>query len=248
MAQVAFAAAGAGAEVNANTSLAVPYPASVAAGDLLVLVKCGGEHAMGFDNPGGSWARHPGVPADVDIGTVATIGATCISVWYVWADGTETGDLATTCTTSTNNHAGRMFRYNGFVSTGSDPFVGSATASGTDASIESPATSAAATADNDMGLLVCVLGDDNATGNWDEAAESVEWTESVAEFLAGLGNDTAITVNHAAGVTSGNVINANLETMAASDPWWVLTCIVKETAGAAVTEIPFLVMARRNRR
>jgi hypothetical protein len=101
--------------------------------------------------------------------------------------------------------------------------------------VESPATAAAATADNDRGLLIAVIADDNATGNWDESAESVEWTETVAEFAAGSGNDCTITVNHAAGVTSGNVINANLETMAASDPWWVLTCIVKEAAGAGGT-------------
>lgn len=233
MTQIAVAAAGTGAEVNANTSLAVPYPASIAEGDLLILVKNGGTHSMGHQTPAGGWARHPGVPADVNIGTVDTIGAACIAVFYKWAVGDETGNLTVTCTSAANHHAARMFRCNGFTATGEDPFVGSATNSGTDASMESPATAAAATSDNDMGLLIAVIADDNATGNWDEASESVEWTESVAEFLHGLGNDGAITINHCATVTDGNVIPANLETMAASDPWWILTCIVKEAAGVS---------------
>lgn len=105
---IAFGTAGAAA--TGSTSLAVPYPASIAAGDLLVL--CVGNKyptngpttPTGFTAPAGYQTSGGSGAAGIDTGTVYS------SVYYKVATGSESGNLTVTIT-SGNSSVGRMFRY-----------------------------------------------------------------------------------------------------------------------------------------
>lgn len=231
MAQLAVAATGAGTDGGATnlSSIDVAHPASVGAGNLLILGLLAGVHSTGFVKPTG-WTELPGLTSEFNFGTVATIGETCAMGYYKWASGSESGNLTVTRSTGTDFFLGRMARVDGFTATGGDPFADTSVSNGTDASIESPAVGPA-TSDNDLGFAFIFVGDDNALGPLDEAVETIEWSETTAEFVTAFGNDGALSINHCASVTNGVNIPANLETMAAADPWFVWTCVLKESAG-----------------
>lgn len=88
-------------------SIAVPYPASFAAGDLLfVWLYCRENVANAFSLPGG-WSEFASVN-----GTGGSYAA-----YYKTAAGSESGNLTVTCSqagTSTNTQMGRMFKISGW--------------------------------------------------------------------------------------------------------------------------------------
>lgn len=106
---LAFGSAGA-VSAAGTTSLSVPYPASISAGDLLVMCIANKVPTNAPTTPalwtlvgrflGGSGAAG------------SNQGDTYISVYTTVAVGTETGNLAVTIT-SGNSAGGRMFRYTG---------------------------------------------------------------------------------------------------------------------------------------
>ncbi len=104
---IAFATAGAAA--NGVASVAVPYPASIAAGDLLILSVVNKFNPNAPTTPSG-WTLQGqvagGSGADgADVGTIIT------SVYTKVADGTESGNLTLTCHASNNVALARMYRY-----------------------------------------------------------------------------------------------------------------------------------------
>lgn len=106
---IAFGAAGAVAN-TATTTLTIPYPAGITAGQMLIVCICnkyptnspttpvGFTLATNAQGSGGSGA------AGIDIGSVYS------TVYYKVAVGTETGNLAVTITAN-NTAIGRIFRY-----------------------------------------------------------------------------------------------------------------------------------------
>jgi MSHA biogenesis protein MshQ len=106
---IAFGAAGAVAN-TATTTLTLPYPTGITAGQILIVCVCnkyptnspttptGFTLATNAQGTGGSGA------AGIDTGTVY------MTVYYKIAVGTETGNLSITITAN-NTAIGRMFRY-----------------------------------------------------------------------------------------------------------------------------------------
>jgi hypothetical protein len=100
-----------GAAANGTTSVAVPHPTGISAGDTLVLMIANKYPTNAPTNPGGTWVtvtngRFSGSSGTNGIDT----GAAYISVFTKIADGTETGNL-TVSISSGNSALGRMFCY-----------------------------------------------------------------------------------------------------------------------------------------
>lgn len=98
-----------GAVAVGTTSVAVPYPASIAAGDLLILASSVKFPAAATTQTPAGWVKlgesNGGSGADG-----ADTGSVFASVFAKIADGTETGNL-TYSVTSGNSSLARMFRY-----------------------------------------------------------------------------------------------------------------------------------------
>lgn len=118
------------ATATGGTPLTIPYPASIAAGDLLVLVIVTKFDPDVPSDPSG-WTLRGQVAGGAgfngaDRGTIVT------SVWTKEAAGTESGSLSVTCSASNNVDYGQIFRYSKGASntwgiaatTGSDNTVG----------------------------------------------------------------------------------------------------------------------------
>lgn len=109
---LAFGSAGSVSSAG-TTSLSVPYPSSISAGDLLVMCIVNKQIAATPTTPSGWTLRHTqtgGYP-DPDAGG-SNSGHVRTSIYTKVADGTESGNLSVTIT-SGNSAGGRMFRYTG---------------------------------------------------------------------------------------------------------------------------------------
>lgn len=106
MASASYIDAGAGAAAGSGTTIGVPYPATVAAGDVLV-AHVSARAASGVTTPAG-WTLVPS--SSINSGGRS-------AAFYKVADGTETGSLTVTFTGSggfgSNGIWGRMYRFTG---------------------------------------------------------------------------------------------------------------------------------------
>ncbi len=99
-----------GAVAAGTTALTVAYPAGISATDLLVLAVANKYPTNGPATPSG-WVLLEGAQASGGSGSAgADTGSVYATVFYRFADGTETGDLALTLTGANSSQA-IMLRY-----------------------------------------------------------------------------------------------------------------------------------------
>jgi hypothetical protein len=214
---VAIAFGTAGLAAVGTTSLAVPHPGSIAAGDLLVLAIANKYPNNGPATPNG-WTLAGQVSggqgaAGIDIGTVFSTVFTKVAV------GNESGNLAVTLT-SANSSIGRMFRY----TKGAGAAWSVAAATGADNAGGATSWSVTATSNpgitaGDMMLACSAINIDSYTyASWAMSATGVTVWGTVAERQDSgttQGQDCGLhVVEHP--VTTGTASAAPVFTMTAS--------------------------------
>lgn len=216
-ARAAVAYGSAGAVDPGTNTLIVPYPAGIAAGDLLVLAIANKYPPNGPTTPTG-WTLVTNGQASGGAGAAGNdSGNVYATVFVKVADGTETGNLTVTVT-SANVSLGRMFRYTNAANAGWDyaATYGSDNTGGT-AWIVSGAADPGITS-GDMLVVVSAINTDGPT--W--SAESVSAAGATfgthterQDSGSGVGNDIRLVVSDHT-VTAGTAAAAPVFTMTAS--------------------------------
>lgn len=94
-----------------TSSLSVAYPASIASGDLLLMLIANKYPTNGPTLPGGGWQTLANAQGNGGAGAAGIdTGSTYATVYYKLADGTETGNVSVTIT-SGNSAVGAINRY-----------------------------------------------------------------------------------------------------------------------------------------
>lgn len=213
----AYAAAGAGDAVAGD--IAVPFPAGIAAGDLLLLQ-----------------LLHRGIPASNPTATDFTLlyGAfgDTTPQWVLAksASGSESGTIAVARPGGSDAFIGRMYRVTGWLNdaTMTANFESGATLNGLATNIDQPSV----TTGGVERLVVAFVGvrDDNALDAFTGTTGGT-WAEAVAEFTTIVGADGALGLQTAT-LASAGTISGGVDTMAASDPWRVHAFAIKPAAAA----------------
>jgi hypothetical protein len=190
--------AGTPAEADTASQIDVPYPANVAAGNLLVML-------VGF--VGGGTVTTPTGWTSGGTGTSGLRG----QVWYKVADGTETGNLTVVKTGgSAGDCAGVMVKATGYVSVGGFSGQIAAAGQGNSASTSLTAPSVNLSGVNMRGLWFGAIASNNAiTGpnGWDLVVESGTTDQTVNIAIYQREWDTA--PNAATGTVAGTITSAS---------------------------------------
>lgn len=203
---IAFGSKGAGA--NGTTSLSVPYPASISAGDMLLLVVINKTETAAPSTPTGFTApsNNQFISASGQ-GLANDSGDVVGTVFYREADGTETGNVSVTITGG-NCAVGAIYRYTKDASKEWEV----ATHQGADSTA---GTSFSATAGGDPGLdtgdmLVACAGlntdAQSGTGNWGSLALSA--TGATFGSITAEGYDETLNGGDAAAVVFDAAVSA----------------------------------------
>jgi hypothetical protein len=209
---VAYKSAGAGAQVGSSgAALNVPYPATVDAGDILIIQKSIGNITTESDVPSG-WELLIG-PNRVGTGQRRS------SLYGKIAAGGEGGTTQNAGTEATaNNRAGRMYSFSGRVSGAILELVGGFSA---DTDNRTAVTMPTVMTPVD-GCLACAFwssADDNTIG---ESAGELggDWTEAVAEYTTTTGTGTDGTLKLSiAPLSSPGTMSGGIATAGAADPY-----------------------------
>ncbi len=181
----AFGSAGAAAAALAS-SVDVPYPAGIAANDVLVLF------ALTKDNV------DIDVPAGFAAGDARTQGGMRAEWFWRRATGTESGTLAVTKASGTNLLFGRMYRFTGAATSGT-PYEAAAS-TGASASALTPADVTTLGANRRV-VALTALEDDLVLGDYTGGAATVP--EDVEESRTATGTDGALGLNSLARASAG---------------------------------------------
>ena len=142
-------------------------------------------------------------------------------IYYKFSDGTESGTLTITIGATTGSYA-RMYSFSNVAL--SSFTEGGGLGAGSDASIEAVAVT---TTDVERLAVSLVAVTDNNTGIDAFAGETGgDWTEAVAEFTSGTGNDGALQLQIAT-MASAGTISGGSDTMQAADGWIVRAFALK---------------------
>lgn len=223
MAAPAFGTAGAGAAAAGDIN--VNYPASISAGDLLIL-QVGHEDETDYAPPSVT-----GFTNIYDDFTELTAG---VNHWVYArkATGSESGSVTVPREAGASQLLiGRMYRFTGWNDTGTltDAFEAPAWGTGTDASIEQPSITTLGV--DRLCVALVWVGDDNPLDAFGGTTGGT-WEEPVAEFTTTTGDDGALGIQTlekaAAGTVSGGVDTMGL----ANDPWGVKVFALLPSGGA----------------
>ncbi len=216
-ARAAVAFGNSGAVDPGTTTLVIPYPTGIVAGNLLVLAVGNKYPPNGPAAPAG-WTLVANGQASGGAGAAGNdTGNVYATVFVKVADGTETGNLTVTLT-GANTSMGRIFRYTNAAGSGWDyaATYGSDNTGGT-AWIVSSAADPGITA-GDMLVVISAINTDAPT--W--TAESVSATGATfgthterQDSGTGFGNDMRLVVSDHT-VTAGTALAAPVYTMSAS--------------------------------
>ncbi len=207
----------AGAVATGTTSLSVPHPPGIVAGDLLVLAIANKYPTNGPATPAG-WTLVTNGQGSGGAGAAGNdTGFVYATVFVKVADGTESGNLTVTLT-SANTSMGRMFRYTNASGSGWDYAATNGSDNTGDTSwIVSGAANPGITS-GDMLVVVSAINTDNPT--W--SAESVSAAGATfgthterQDSGSGTGNDIRLVVSDHT-VTAGTAAAAPVFTMTAS--------------------------------
>ncbi|MEK6807912.1 MAG: hypothetical protein AABX75_02685 [Nanoarchaeota archaeon] len=223
MAQVNFKAAGTGnatAVSSAITTLTPSWPA-VSAGNLaLVQVVCR------------NLTMTPTTPAGFSIVQGPITGSTCRQ-WIMGkiCDGTETGNLSITVSTST---LAKMARIYAFENNATASYTEGATFS-TGAVSSSISARPVTTLDKyRLAVTFVAVSDDNALSPF-VGETGGDWTEATPEFTTTQGLDGALQLQIAIMASSGT-ITGGVSTMIAADPWILSAfAIIPASTAAGIT-------------
>lgn len=222
-----------GAGIAATDDVAVAFPASIAAGDLLFIhcmVKNTPAAVAGSVNPVPTASGFSVLygPDGIDIGGSTTTSLTSF-VMAKLATGSESGTVTLTRPGTTGVFLARMYRVSGSLSdaTLANNFEGAAFGSGSDASIEAQSVTTAGA--ERLVLSLQSIADDNALDAF-TGETGGDWTEPTAEFTTMTGNDGAIGVQTVT-LASAGTISGGVATMAAADGWVVRAFAIKPAAG-----------------
>ena len=222
MAAPAYAGAGAAANAAAG-SINVPYPASIAANDILLL------HVLTKDNveintPSG-WSQD---------GTngARNQGSTIRSEWF-WkrADGTETGNLSVSKASGTTLLFGRMYRFTGCITSGTPFDVSGQNGLGANATVTPTDLDPPDAQDRLMVVLLAVGNDLVTPGNYTGGTATVtEQTE--AETNTGTDGTLQIaTATH----TADTLFDFGTMTLASANAWIAFTLALLPVSGASIS-------------
>lgn len=177
-----FGAAGTGAATTSSSSISVPYPASIEAGDLLIL------QVLNWSS-GGSGITTPSGWTQIGAGHQGSGGEH--RAYYKAAVGTESGSLSV----STNSGGsigsyGRMYRFDSAANIGT---VIEAAAVGTGSTAVIADTGVITTGDNRVAVNLVALKDNLAIGAFTGATGGT-WAEATAEFTSATGQDACLQI------------------------------------------------------
>jgi hypothetical protein len=145
-------------------------------------------------------------------------------IFYKFATGSETGSVSVTAAIAVTK-LGRMYAFRNVKTT--VPFVeGGGFGAGTVAAIS--AKTVITTNVERFAVSFVFVSDDNAVGSF-TGETGGDWTETVAEFVTGLGNDGCIQLQGAT-MASASTISGGTYTMAAADQWGVRAFALKARA------------------
>lgn len=171
MAIPAFGSAGAGAATALNTSISVPYPAGISAGDLLFLHVDVRENGHTVTTPAG-WS--------VEAGDINNTFSTICSLFSLIAVGTESGNLTVSVGGGAAPYGARIYRITGNQTTAgytegvSNSGIGDASSTVTDAGVTT-------TGDDRLALNFVGVNGTGALGNF-TGETGGDWTAAIAEF------------------------------------------------------------------
>lgn len=206
MAAPAYVSNGGIGATDASTTVAVPFPASIASGDILLLQLVSGNNSVDHQTPSG----FSSICTQIAQSTNASF-----SWWWKRADGTESGNLTCSRTSSTLQFSGVMSRWTGAI------------ASGTPYNVVTPATvgrsttctSSAITPTYDAASVICMIQvEDNVSiaqlsgGNYVERFEVTSAT----------GDDTEIALDSFTQTTATAEV-ARTATVGGTDSWGQVT-------------------------
>lgn len=206
-----FQSAGAGAATIALT-ITCPYPASIAAGDLLYL-------QIGFSCSNAADAISVTTPTDWTL-KHALEGPTNQfrqTILYKVATGSESGNLSITVTTGGTNTVAiaRMYRFSGV--NNSTPHEGGAVTSGTDDSVEAP--SVTTTGANRLAVCFVFQGDDTNAMTDFTGESNGNWVEAIAEHLDTTGLDGGLQLQTAELVSAVTLSGGSFTFATGAEAW-----------------------------
>lgn len=215
------AAAGAGATAESPaTSISVPYPGGIVAGDLLVIQLF--RYGTGDNDPNtpAGWQKKH----EDD----TTSAGQAQFVYYKEADGTETGSLSITgLSASTAGYFARMYRF--VVDAASWGLEGGATTNGSNSSTVSM-PSLVTTAANRLGLAFFSSAGQNAPVS-STGESGGDWLEELPDFSSAIGNDAVIQLQTAE-MASADTISGGSFSDGGNDAWVVRTFAIYGTVAA----------------
>jgi len=221
-ARAAVAFGSAGNVAQGTTSLSVPYPSGIAAGDLLVLAIGNKYPPNGPATPAG-WTLVTNGQGSGGSGAAGGDSGTVYATFFVKvADGSESGNLTVTLT-GANSAMGRMFRYTNAANAGWDY----AATNGSDNTPDTNWTASGAAnpgiTSGDMLIVVSAVNGNRITAWGSESVSAVGATFGVhteqQDSTTGQGDDMGLVVSDHT-VTGGTAVAAPVFTMtvAGGDP------------------------------
>jgi MSHA biogenesis protein MshQ len=190
-----FVAAGAGTDVATSGTLAVPYPGSVAAGQLFLMQLMSRQKTTNPTTPAG-WTLISPIAAGGDTHVNST---QWLYARTARATGSESGTVSLT-TGNGNMWAARMYS---FINVDTGTYIeGAVTASGGSGVCAGPSISTAGT--HRLALAFYAI-DQQVTMGANSGASGGTWTEAVAEFASGAGSNGSIQLQTATMLTAGTI-------------------------------------------
>ena len=204
----AYQAAGAGvATATAGANLDVEYPTGIIAGNILII------QGIYRDNTGTL-----STPTGFTLLYGPDAAGTTLRQWIFGkiADGTETGTITVTTTSSTILRAARMYRFDGCKGgiTDTSGYEGGNTQEVTTSSV--PDAGVTTSGSNRLALNFIGISDNSTLGAF-TGESGGDWIEAVAGFSTNIGLDGHLQLQTATMVSSGT-INGGSYTMSAADP------------------------------
>lgn len=212
---IMFKSAGAGT-AGTGTSFNVPYPSSISAGNLLLLQAWVGDLSGGAVNTPVNWQilSGPNPTASNDGGRQW--------VYYKFATGSESGNLAVTTQSSSQAKAFRMYQFTN-VSTSS--FYGGI---GFDTTTSSTISDRTVTTpeNNYMALNFIAIGEDGGTCSNFAGESGGDWTQVISSYDSSSGTDMELQVQVDVLETAGT-INGGSYNYGQSDPYGIIGFYLK---------------------
>lgn len=196
MAAPTYVSAGAGkADGTSATTTTFAYPASPASGDLMVF-HMGLENTTSTVTTPSGWTSKWATDDSTDASTIRW------RTYFHVSDGTESGNLTVTHSSTSNIRIGRIYLFRGTVADASTVDEGAATTSGNSTTISMPSVTTTAAdrlvvalvGNNDNGALVSATGESGG-----------DWTETVAEFTTASGGNGGLQLQTSAMAAAGTI-------------------------------------------